>query len=65
MYAVPVESTATAGCEGKPCVFDPIVNGLLIASALAENARTAAPVVTHAISDRPKALDIGPVPSNS
>jgi hypothetical protein len=60
MYAVTLESTATAACYGRPDVLAPIEIGLLTASALLAKASATALVAIKPISDRPTGFHIGP-----
>jgi hypothetical protein len=46
MYAVPIESTATAGADGKPDVFAPIAIGFDSADALAAKHSISMPAIT-------------------
>src|ERR1700756_2457924 len=59
MYALPAESTATAGCDGSPDVLAPILMGLLIASARAASASASALATRKPIRVRRRVLHIG------
>jgi hypothetical protein len=54
MYAVPAESTATAGVEGRPDAFEPIAIGFEIASAPAVKPSIGTPVTTQVARNEPR-----------